>query len=259
MLRLGKAIDLRQGLLVDLIFPSSLNAHDFLGYPWLGEAAYDPADDMRQFDQSTQLMIVTVRVNDHSLQGILEPLRRIRKSAPNRPVLLVLTCLHLVTGSEDITAGADPFADSNPETTPSDGQPKPPSVPKVLLDLIEEKKRQFQGLYDRIVPVDLTKPEDGFANPNFGGERLKLAILEFLPQAYRHAMISLEDAKQPFASSRQRRARLQVLASSTFAATAGAVPIPWVDIPAVLGIQAIWLIRLPKSTNKRLRLRIGHS
>lgn len=213
----------------------------FLDTRGLGEAAYDPADDIHQFEQSTQLMVVTVRVNDHSLQGILEPLRRIRKSAPQRPVLLVLTCLHLATAGVDITASPDPFSEIGAVEINGvkDEKAKPLStLPESLKILIEEKKRQFAGLFDVIVPVDLTKPEDGFSNPHFGGERLKQAILDLLPQAYRHSLISLEDAKQPFGSYRQKRARWQVLASSTFAATAGAVPIPWVDIPVVLGIQA---------------------
>ncbi len=96
-----------------------------------------------------------------------------------------------------------------------------------------------------LVPIDLTLPEDGFADPNFGGQRLKQTILEYLPQAYRQSLLTLNEPDGPL-TRRQRRVRWQVLASSALAASAGAVPLPWVDIPAVLGIQAHMAVRISK-------------
>ncbi len=103
--------------------------------------------------------------------------------------------------------------------------------------LLVEKQKQFQGLYDVIVPIDLTHSEDGFEDPNFGGDRLKQTIIELLPSAYRLSLINLDTGAAVKPSSRQQRARWQVLASSTVAATAGAIPVPWIDVPAVLTVQ----------------------
>ncbi len=202
----------------------------FLDTRGLAEAAYDPSEDIQRFSTSTQLMIVTVRVTDHALQSLLGPLRRIRQSSPDRPVLLVVTCLHEATGTLDLSDGPDPFDQSHDALDSS--------IPAALKTLVDEKAIQFDGLYDALIPVDLTQVEDGFADPDFGGGRLKQAILDQLPHAYRQALLALNDEGAKGTSSRQRRARWQVLASSALAATAGAVPVPWVDIPVVLGIQA---------------------
>lgn len=220
-------------------FPDSVEPlMTFLDTRGLGEAAYDPSQDIEQFASETQLMIVTVRVTDHALESVLTPLRRIRKSIPGQTMLLVLTRLHEATGSIDLSLGEDPFA------TPPDATASSPTVPKELEILIAEKTKQFAGLVDAVIPVDLTQPEDGFANPDFGGPRLKQSILEYLPHAYRQALLTLNETDGRHGSYRQRRVRWQVLASSALAATAGTVPVPWVDIPAVLAIQAHLAVKI---------------
>jgi uncharacterized protein (DUF697 family) len=220
-------------------FPNSLEPLlTFLDTRGLGEVAYDPQEDIARIAGATQLMIVTVRVTDHALQNIIEPLRSIRKSAPHRPVLLVLTCLHQATGSVDLSAGVDPFKSEQDKASRV--------IPEKIQTLIEEKVKQFSGLHDVVVPIDLTKPADGFADPDFGGLRLKQAILDYLPHAYRQALLTLNDSDRPAESYRQKKSRWQVLASSALAASVGAVPFPWVDIPAVLGIQTHLAWRLAK-------------
>lgn len=251
-------------------FPDSLDPLlTFVDTRGLGEVHYQPDEDIERFSSNSELMIVTVRVTDHALDCVLQPLRRIRKVAPQRPVLLVLSCLHQVPGALDISAGADVFGTSPPVATNGSESSlatsneradenederehetetevtQPGQVPPQLQTLIDEKMEQFDGLYDVVVPIDLTQPEDGFANPNFGGQRLKQAILEYLPQAYRQSLLTLNEPDQPL-TWRQKRVRWQVLASSALAASAGAVPLPWVDIPAVLGIQAHMAVRISK-------------
>jgi uncharacterized protein (DUF697 family) len=219
-------------------FPNAENPlMSFLDTRGLAEASYDPSEDITRFSSSTHLLIVTVRVSDHALQPLIEPLRRIRKASPETPTLLVLTCLHEVTGSVDLSDGDDPFA--------ADGTiDDPQRIPADLRMLLEAKRSQFEGLFDAVIPVDLTQIEDGFADPNFGSTRLQQAILNQLPHAYRQALLGLQDAGTTSQSDRQRQSRLQVLASSAMAATAGAVPVPWVDIPAVLGIQTHLAIKI---------------
>ena len=65
-------------------FPNSIEPLlTFLDTRGLAEASYDPREDIEQSSASTQLMIVTIRVTDHALDSVLDPLRRIRKSAPS--------------------------------------------------------------------------------------------------------------------------------------------------------------------------------
>ncbi len=213
----------------------------FIDTRGLAEASYDPSQDIERFSTSTQLMIVTVRAADHALESILTPLRHIRRSLPERPILLVVTCLHEATGTIDLSDGPDPFAESMGAVRAA--------VPAALETLLAEKRTQFTGLHDAIIPVDLTQLEDGFAEPHFGGDRLKAAILDQLPHAYRQALLALSRVGRDGhdgTAARQTKARRQVLASSALAATAGAVPMPWVDIPVVLGIQTHLAMKVAK-------------
>ncbi|MBC8117759.1 MAG: 50S ribosome-binding GTPase, partial [Candidatus Saccharimonas sp.] len=66
----------------------------FLDTRGLGEAGYDPTEDLDAFDDSTDVIVVVARVMDHALAEVLEPLKQIRAARPTRPVVLVLTCLH---------------------------------------------------------------------------------------------------------------------------------------------------------------------
>ncbi|QDT12334.1 GTPase family protein [Planctomycetes bacterium K23_9] len=223
----------------------------FLDTRGIGEASYDPAEDIAAFSQTTQLIIVTVRVADHSLEGLLQPLRRIRKTDPQRPVLLVLTCLHeSMANDQDISAGLDPFdsePDTNPDANPTPGpvaSPVASPIPERLATLIDQKRQQFAGLFDAVIPIDLTRLEDGFADPDFGGQRLRQSILDQLPQAYRQAVLALHHPQ--LATGSRQRAHWQVLASSALAGTAGAVPVPWVDIPVVLAIQTHLAVKIAK-------------
>lgn len=232
-------------------FPDSIDPLlRFLDTRGLAEATYDPTDDIQQFSQSTQMMIVTVRVTDHALSNLIPPLRKIRDASPETPILLVLSCLHEATGTTDLSDGPDPFLENdkrsaNPKASAEEaGDVKAGGVPEALDQLITEKSSQFAGLYDVIVPIDLTPMEDGYAVPNFGGDRLKKAILAKLPHAYRQALLALNQPEDRRLSKLQRNSRWQVLTSSALAATAGVVPVPWVDIPAVLAIQAHMATRI---------------
>jgi uncharacterized protein (DUF697 family) len=230
----------------------------FLDTRGLGEVNYDPAEDIAAFGNKSQLMLVTVRAVDHSLDDLLGHLRRIRSANKDRPVILVVTCLHQAPGALDIAAHPDPFEDIFDPDRP--GTPKPDAhddekmsgVPEALQKLLMEKQRQFSGLVDHIVPIDITRPEEGFANPEFGGGRLSHAILHYLPQAYRQALIALRDIKTGSHSARQRKSHRQVLASSALAASAGAIPLPYVDIPAVLGIQSHLAYRIAEIYDQKM-------
>ena len=93
-------------------------------------------------------------------------------------------------------------------------------------------------MYDALVPIDLTKPEEGFAEPNYGGEYLKETLLRLLPGAYRQTLLRLEEATGELKDIHLRHAIPVILGYSTMAATAGAVPVPFVDLILIPGVQA---------------------
>ncbi len=210
---------------------------EFLDTRGLGEAGYDPQEDIAAFDATAHLMLVTVRAADHAQQAVVEPLRVIRKAKPDRPVILVLTALHDLYPGEDHPQ-PDPFGNA-----PGDAWDRQ-RLPANLARSLDDQVRRFAGLVDHVVPMDLTLPEDEFNDPVFGSERLKRALIDSLPEAYRQTFLTMTEVMSSLQALHERQAKPYVLAAATMAATAAAVPIPWIDIPAVAGLQSELIRRL---------------
>lgn len=208
----------------------------FLDTRGLGESGYDPAEDLKHFDATTHVIVVVARVMDHALLDIVQPLRKIRAARPSRPIVLALTSLHEAYPMQqhpdldpfDQGPADHPISAVNPSTLVSDSE---------LQRCLAEQESRFTGLVDRIVPIDLTLPEDGFTQPEFGGKRLEETLIDVLPAACRQALIHLEAERKSLRDLISKRAMPMIIAHSSLAATAAATPLPWVDIPAVMGIQ----------------------
>lgn len=210
---------------------------DFLDTRGLEEPDYDPGDDLQAFDARTHLMIVTARVLDFALAATLDNLHKIRKRQKRRPVVLALTCLHEAYPQKQ-----------HPHAYPFDltGEAVGAGVPDNLRQAIQEQRERFAGLVDYIVPIDLTPPEEGFLEPNYGGEQLKKVLIEALPRAYRQTLLRLDELTGPLQDIYERRALPHILGYSTLAATAGAFPIPWADLFVLPGIQTQMVFHLAR-------------
>jgi uncharacterized protein (DUF697 family)/predicted GTPase len=215
----------------------------FLDTRGLGEANYDPAADLAQFDQVAHLLIVTVRATDQAVEEVIRPLRKLRQADPTRPVLLAVTCLHDAYPGEQ-HPDPDPFG--------SEKCPLPQALPGELRRAIEAQYKRFEGLFDRAVPIDLTPAEEGFAQSEFGGARLKQAVLDLLPAAYRQTLQQMDQLKDVVGEMYERRTAPIILAHSALAASAAAVPLPWVDLPVVIAIQSHMVHRLARLNKQRL-------
>lgn len=227
----------------------------------LGEPGYDPADDLAAFDEKTHLLIVTVRLSDQAIGNLLAPLKTIRADNPHRPVLLVVTCLH-----DRYSRDANNF--QHPQPDPFDAlatnQFRAASLERVnredliekfspdFVRLLEEKLNTFDGLFDQWTAVDLTRPEEGFDVPDFGGQRLKSTIIGLLPRAYRQAIIQIDELNRSLVKVHQSRVAPVILAHSFLAASAAVVPVPWVDIPLVLAIQTRLAYKLATLNHQKL-------
>ncbi|MCA9077809.1 MAG: 50S ribosome-binding GTPase [Planctomycetaceae bacterium] len=215
----------------------------FLDTRGLGEAAYDPDEDISQSDAEAHLIVVTVRATDQAMEEIAGPLRTIRQRKPDRPVLLATTCLHdAYPGEQHIVP--DPF--------PPDGGTLPSEIPATLSRCLTAHYDRFAGLFDRAVAIDLTKPEDGFDVVDYGGDRLKQAVLELLPSAYRQTLMQMEHVREELGDQQRRRSERIILAHSIMAASAAAVPVPWIDIPVVMATQSHLLHRLAADNHQEL-------
>ncbi len=207
----------------------------FLDTRGVDEPGYDPAEDIAAFDAQAHLTVVTCRLTDFAHGGVRDALRKVRGANRKRPVVLALTCLH------------EPHPqDQHPQPYPFDplavkpGEPPAVTgpVPEDVARLVNEQTAQFAGLVDRVVPVDLTRPEEGYADPNYGGEALKRVLLEALPGAYRATFARVTEVTTHLKELHLRHAMPVILSYSTLAATAGAVPIPFVDLLILPAIKA---------------------
>ncbi len=215
----------------------------FLDTRGLGEAHYDPAEDLKAFAAKAHLVVVTARVADQALEPILSPLKQMRAAAPQRPVVLALTCLHEAYPMEQHPT-PDPFTvDVDwPETLPED-----------LRRLLVMQQQRFAGLVDHIVPIDLTPAEEGFTEPRFGLDRLENTLQGALPKAFRQTLLQLHDVREQLQDLTERQAWPIILSYSSLAATAAATPLPWADIPVVLGLQTRLIYRLAKLYGQEMR------
>jgi uncharacterized protein (DUF697 family) len=203
----------------------------FLDTRGVDEPGYDPAEDIAAFDPVAHLVVVTAKATDFAQGNIRAALEPIRRASPSRPVILCVTCLHEATPRQ-------PHPTPYPFGSLARGKDDVPgAVPDPLRRCIDEHRRAFGGLYDVCVPIDLTRPEDGFADPNYGGDALKHALLRALPGAYRQTLLQLKEATEALKDVHLRHAIPVIIGYSSMAATAGAVPIPFVDLFLLPGIQ----------------------
>jgi uncharacterized protein (DUF697 family) len=119
-------------------------------------------------------------------------------------------------------------------------------VPEALTRSLDEQRRRFHGLVDHVVPVDLTRPEEGYTDLNYGGERLKRVLLDALPAGYRQTLLTLEEATRDLQDLYARQALPHIVGYSLLAGTAGAIPIPWLDLFILPGIQTRMIYHLAR-------------
>lgn len=199
----------------------------FLDTRGLDEPGYDPQEDLDKFNSLAHVLVVTVKAMDHAQENVLRHLETIRAANPKRPVLLALTCLHEGYPQQQ-----------HPQPYPFGNTLYPEGVTQELLKSIALQHERFKPLVDDIVPIDLTKPEEGFTEPNFGGAELRASIMNHLPKAYRETLRTLDEATHEFRDAALRRAMPVIISYSTLAAGAGAIPVPFVDMLLLPGIQA---------------------
>jgi uncharacterized protein (DUF697 family)/predicted GTPase len=200
----------------------------FLDTRGLEEPGYHPAEDIARFQGEAHVVLVTVKALDHAQEVVLTNLRALRKANPQRPVILLLTTLHEAYPQQQ-----------HPAVYPFDRSGDAPegSVPEDLRRSIGEQKRRFEGLVDFVVPLDLTPLAEGFEQPNFGGPELRQVLLEVLPEAYRQTLILFDQAGKELSDLYARHTLPYLVGYSTLGATAGAIPIPWLDVLILPGIQ----------------------
>jgi uncharacterized protein (DUF697 family) len=211
----------------------------FLDTRGLDEPGYDPAEDIAAFDTEAHVVLIVVKVLDHAQQNVLRMLQRLRSGRHRRPVLLVLTCLHEAYPQEQHIL---PYPFDPEATLPDDF---PPRLTNLKASIAEQKTR-FEGLVDHVVAVDLTPLEEGFNEANYGGDALRHVLFDILPTAQAQSLRRLALAQKSLQDLFAQRAVPTILGYSSMAGTAGAVPVPFVDMILVSAVQTSMVYELAK-------------
>jgi uncharacterized protein (DUF697 family)/predicted GTPase len=212
----------------------------FLDTRGLDEPGYDAEEDLAYLDSRAHVVIVTVKVLDHAVDNLIRHLQTIRRRSPARPVVLAVTCLHEAYPQQQ---------HPSPYPFGKDGkllQERAANVSTDLLRSLSAQMEQFAGLFDFVVPLDLTPKVEGFEDPEYGGRQLKDILLEALPAAYRQTLLTLDEATHELQDLYAGRALPYIVAYSSLAASAGAIPIPWVDLFLIPGIQTRMIYQLAR-------------
>jgi uncharacterized protein (DUF697 family) len=199
----------------------------FLDTRGLDEPGYTPTEDIARFNDQAHVVVVTVKVLDHAQENLRTHLRTLRAAKPSRPIVLVPTCLHEAYSQTQ-----------HPQPYPFAADTTPAFIVDDLARSLAAQKDYFAGLFDACVPIDLTKPEEGYDDPNYGGAHLKQVLLDLLPGAFRQTLVTLDQTTRELKDLHAKRALPYILAYSGVAATAGAFPIPFVDLLMLPAIQS---------------------
>jgi len=210
-------------------FPPEAPVIRFLDTRGLGEARYDPTEDLAFAEKQAHLLIVVMRALDPQQDAIVSLVRDLRKRRPAWPVVVAQTSLH-----EGYQAGAN----HPPQYAfDSQGLPVGPEVPAELARSLSFQRSLFSDLPGTglvsFVPLDFTQPEDDFQPVNYGLEALTSALREAAPAG----LVALLEGVQAEANdARSRRAHPHVVGYATAAAAADVVPLA--GFVAVPGVQA---------------------
>jgi len=206
----------------------------FLDTRGLGEADYDPANDMAWCEAQSHLLLIVMQVADPAQHTLVRVLGEARRRHPDWPVIIAQTGLHRLY----------PAGIGHPQQYPYTGGAEDetePQVPHALRQALSHQRRLFDALPGRpprFVAIDFTVPEDGFPPQDFGLEMLWRALQEAGPEAFDALHLARADAH----SDRIRtKARPLIYGYGAAAAGAGAVPIPLVGVSGLAGILAIML------------------
>lgn len=185
--------------------------------------------------QTARVIILTVKVNDFATDFLLQTLTQIRKTHPEIPCLLAITCLH----------------ELYPET---EHPPYPPTYPE-LQRAVTALQEQFDEGCDRTVLIDFTLEEDGFTPVFYGLEAFVNELAELLPAAESqmiHQLLEQTGGGTEIGQLYRDAGRRYILPFSMMAATLAAVPLPLATMPVLTGLQVTLVSLLGQLYGQRL-------
>jgi uncharacterized protein (DUF697 family)/predicted GTPase len=211
-------------------FPDSQDCFmRFLDTRGLGEVDYEPDCDIETFREQAHVLIVVMKAMDHSQHAIMEAVRAIHKTKPDWPVIVVQTSLH---------EGYPDSAFEHMSPYPFDDEDRTKIIPENLRRSLLEQRALFKGIDAQFVPVDFTLPEDAFQPLNYGLEAFWRSLEIALPHGIAMMLHDMKEIRKELHDVYSTAAHPHILAYALISGAAGAIPIPFVDIPVVTVVQA---------------------
>lgn len=197
-------------------FPAEAPIIRFLDTRGLGEAAYEPAEDIAFCEDRAHLILAVVKALDAEQGVVVDAVSAARKRHPDWPVVIAQTSLH----------EAYPRAGGHIWPYPFTGGVAGEAVPEPLRRALAHQRALFAGLPGRgalsFVAIDFTQPGDGLDPPDYGREALIAALVEVAPAAVRVALRELPGAA---AETDARSVNAHILGFAVAAGASDAVPV----------------------------------
>ena len=184
----------------------------FLDTRGLGEAGYDPQEDLATLQSEAHMLLVVVKAMDMALEHVLNALKQIVRAKPDWPIVVAQTTLH---------EGYPATFHDHLSPYPFAGQYLPSHIPTDLARALTFQRSLFANFpVKRFVPLDFTLPEDGFSEPLYGREALLDALADAHPHAVYTMLRQLPDLTAELKSLHFRQVQPHILA---YAFAAGAI------------------------------------
>jgi uncharacterized protein (DUF697 family) len=191
--------------------------------------AYDPAEDIGVLEQQAHCLVVVVKAMDHAQQCVLEPVEAILKAHSHWPLLVVQTTLH---------EGYPTPQSRHILPYPYAEEPLPAGVPPDLARSLAAQREWFAGRRAQSVAVDFTLPEDGYEPEHYGLDALWEAIERLVPLGLRAMLEGTQAARRSLRDVYFRTAHPHLLSYAVAAGLVASVPVPMIDLPVFVAIQA---------------------
>lgn len=177
----------------------------FLDTRGLGEADYDPQEDLAMAQHGSHALLIITRVDDPSQEHVLSALEELKSTGQALAIIQVHTALHTL-----------------------DEQSRARSI--------RNNQQQIEnsiGKSIRQVQIDFTAPDDGFDDPDVGLSELCTAIIDLVPEL---STILTQQHSDSDEESLYLSVRKEILGYASASAAADVLPaVGLIAVPSVQG------------------------
>lgn len=200
-------------------FPADAPVIRFLDTRGLGEAGYDPAEDIAFHEGQAHLMLAVMKAVDPQQDAVLRVVTQARQKHPDWPVIVAQTTLH------ESYAPRQGHIQPYPYGGDLHGLVTNPAIPSDLIRSLNYQRSLFSRLPGSgpvlFVAVDFTQPDDGYDPSDYGIQALMNALEDAAPAGL---VAALKDVNAAAGDRLAAEAHPHIVGYAAAAAAADAVP-----------------------------------